>query len=163
MAKIYVNTYLKYRNGRAGGEWLDAEDYIDYDGFRVACKELHVDEEDPEIMFSDYEDFPDDFYSESEIDPRLWNWLELDDNDREIVEAWLSDNCLNDENLQDIIDRFSGSYDSWSDYARETMEGCYQIPPYLEGYIDYNKMGRDMMLSSSGYTEYKGMIWLFEG
>lgn len=164
MAKIYINTYAKYNNGQSGGKWLDAEGYADHDDFMVACKELHNDELDPEIMFSDYDDFPDEFYSESEIDPRFWDWLELDDNDREIVEAWLSDNCLNDnENLQDIVDRFTGSYDSWEDYAREIIEGCYQIPSYLEGYIDYSKMGRDMMLSSSGYTDYQGMIWLFEG
>lgn len=164
MSKIYVNTYAKYNNGQSGGDWLDAEDYSDHDDFMVACKELHADEEDPEIMFSDYEYFPAEFYGESEIDSRLWDWLALDDNEREIVEAWLSENSLGkQEDLQSIVDSYTGQYDSWEDYAWEITNERHNIPKHLEYYIDYDKMGRDMMIESRGYVEYNGKIWLFEG
>ena len=164
MSKIYINTYAKYNNGQAGGDWLDAEDYADKEAFIEACKELHKDESDPELMFQDYEYFPKVFYSEVEIDPRLWDYIAMSTYDREIIDAWVSENVLSDDEiLQDILDRFTGSYESWEDYAVEMTEGCYDIPSYLDGYIDYEKMGRDMMLSSSGYTEYDGRIWLFEG
>lgn len=164
MSKIYVGTYAKYNNGSIFVEWIDAEDYSDKEEFIEACKELHKDESSPELMFQDYEGFPEVFYSEIDIDSRLWEWLALDENDREIVDVWLSENTLEGyEDLQSIVDSYTGQYDSWEDYAQEVVDGCYNIPEHLENYIDWEKMGRDMMLYSSGYVEYNGRIWLFEG
>lgn len=164
MSKIYVGTYAKYNSGSIFGEWIDAEDYSDKEEFIEACKELHKDEPDPELMFQDHEEFPAVFYHESDIDSRLWDWLALDDNDREIVEAWLSENSLGkQEDLQSIVDSFSGQYSSWADYAEEITRDCHEIPDHLEYYIDWEKMGRDMQIESSGYVEYNGEIWLFEG
>lgn len=163
MAKIYVGTYAKYNSGSIFGEWLDAEDYADKGEFIAACEALHKDESHPELMFQDYEGFPSDFYNESAIDSRLWDWLELDESDREIVEAWLSENSLcNSEDLQSIVDSYTGQYDSWEDYAEQITNECHSIPKYLEYYIDWEKMGRDMQMWSNGYVEYDGKIWLFE-
>lgn len=63
--RIYVGTYAKYNNGSIEGAWLDLTDYADAEDFLNACKELHKDEEDPELMFQDFEGFPDFLYSES--------------------------------------------------------------------------------------------------
>lgn len=164
MASIYVGTYAKYSNGSITGAWLDCEDYSDHAEFIEACKELHKDESDPELMFQDFEDFPKDFYSESSIDPRLWCFLDLDAGDREIVTAWLSENSLaTNEDLQSIVDSFTGRYASWAAYAEEITTDCYEIPDHLQFYIDWEKMGRDMACNSSGYVEHEGELWLFEG
>lgn len=164
MAKIYVGTYAKYNSCSIFGEWLDAEDYSDKKEFIDACKELHKDEPAPELMFQDYEGFPSDFYNEGNIDSRLWDWLELDESEREIVDVWLSENSLSKhEDLQSIVDSYTGRYDSWEDYAEEITRDCHRIPAHLGNYIDWEKMGRDMMIGSSGYVEYDGEIWLFEG
>ena len=163
MSKIYVGTYAKYNNGSIFGEWIDAEDYADKGEFIEACNELHKDESDPELMFQDYEDFPSDFYNESSIDSRLWDWLELDESDREVVEVWLTENSLcNSEDLQSSVVSYTGQYDSWADYAEQVTTDCYTIPKHLEYYIDWEKMGRDMKIESSGYVEYDGKLWLFE-
>lgn len=164
MAKIYVGTYAKYNNGSIFGEWLSAEDYSDKEEFIEACKELHKDEFDPEFMFQDYEGFPSVFYGESDIDSRLWDYLGLDEFDREIATAWLSENILcSREDLQSIVDSFTGRYESWEAYAEEMADSLGDVPEHLRGYIDYEKMGRDMMICSSGYVEFEGEIWLFEG
>lgn len=164
MAKIYVGTYAKYNNGPIFGDWLNVEDYSDKEGFIEACKELHKDEPDPEFMFQDYEGFPEAFYSEIDIDSRLWDWLEFDENDRKIIAAWLSENTLGkQEDLQTIVDSFTGRYGSWEDYAEEMVGSLGDVPEHLTNYIDYELMGRDMMLCSSGYVEHEGEIWLFEG
>ena len=163
MAKIYVGTYEKYNNGSIAGAWLDCEDYADYADFIEACKKLHKDESDPELMFQDFEEFPTMFYKEYAIDPRLWDYLTLDESDRGIVNAWLSENPLSDsEDLQSIVDSFTGRYDSWADYAEEITRACHNIPDHLEYYIDWEKMGRDMLLEHCGYVEYDGEIWMFE-
>ena len=164
MSKIYVGTYAKYNSGSIFGEWIDAGDYSDKEDFIEACKELHKDEPDPELMFQDYEGFPSVFYGESDIDSRLWDWLALDESNREIVEVWLSENSIcNSEDLQSIIDSYTGQYDSWEDYAEQITNECHSIPEHLENYIDWEKMGRDMQINSSGWVEYDGKIWLFEG
>lgn len=164
MARIYVGTYAKYNDGRIDGKWLDCEDYSSHAEFIEACKELHKDEVDPELMFQDFEDFPKDFYNESSIDPRLWDFLALASYDQEIVNAWLSENSLSScEDLQSIVDSFTGCYASWADYAEEITNDCNRVPDYLQSYIDWEKMGRDMSYESSGYVEYEGELWLFEG
>lgn len=53
--KIYVGTYAKYNNGSIDGKWLTLSDYSDLEEFYNACKELHADESDPELMFQDFE------------------------------------------------------------------------------------------------------------
>lgn len=50
-ARIYVGTYAKYNEGSIFGKWLDLSDYSDSEEFYEACRELHKDEEDPELMF----------------------------------------------------------------------------------------------------------------
>jgi len=59
MAKVYVGTYGKYNEGSIAGGWLDLADYPKYNDFLNACKALHEDEQDPEFMIQDTEDFPD--------------------------------------------------------------------------------------------------------
>ena len=164
MAKIYVGTYAKYNNGSIFGEWLNAEDYSDKEEFIEVCKDLHNDESEPELMFQDYEGFPSVFYGESDIDSRLWDYLGLDEFDREIVTVWLSENILcSKEDLQSIVYSFTGRYESWESYAEEVTYSSGDVPQHLEHYIDFDKMGEDMRICSSGYVEFEGEIWLFEG
>lgn len=86
-ARIYVGTYGKYNAGNLTGKWLDLEDFADRDAFYEACKALHADEPDPEFMFQDFEGFPRAFYSESNVPAELFAWLELDEDDRELLEG----------------------------------------------------------------------------
>jgi antirestriction protein len=69
---VYVGTYHKYNCGSIEGRWLCLNDFLDEDQFLSACKELHKDEEDPELMYQDYEG-PKAFYSESRLDSKVWN------------------------------------------------------------------------------------------
>lgn len=57
-ARLYVGTYAKYNADSLGGGWLDLSDYSDRDEFLGACRDLHKDESDPELMFQDFEGFP---------------------------------------------------------------------------------------------------------
>ena len=54
-ARIYVGTYAKYNEGSIFGKWMDLSDYSGSEEFYDACRELHSDEEDPEMMFQDWE------------------------------------------------------------------------------------------------------------
>ena len=66
-AAIYVGTYAKYNAGSLFGKWFDLSDFADKDEFLEACKELHKDEDDPEFMFQDRENIPEELVCESWI------------------------------------------------------------------------------------------------
>lgn len=59
MARVYVGTYAKYNNGSIAGQWIDIEQFDNYNDFVAECRRIHKDENDPEFMIQDYEDFPD--------------------------------------------------------------------------------------------------------
>jgi len=142
MPSLYVGTYHKYNSGSIFGKWLDLEDYTDPEEFYAACKKLHKDEEDPEFMFQDYEDFPSSLYSESGGVNAIYAYIDLDDHDREIIDAY--DEQLDADGYQDVIDRFYGFYDSLEDFAYEYVENCMEIPESMANYFDYEKFGRDL-------------------
>jgi antirestriction protein len=57
--RVYIGTYAKYNRGSIAGGWLTLTDYKNYGDFCDACRKLHSDEADPELMIQDYESFPD--------------------------------------------------------------------------------------------------------
>lgn len=75
--KLYCGTYRKYNNGSLAGAWLNLDDYKDGADFEAACRRLHKDERDPELMFQDVEtdpgeDWQEGLYSESSIPWDYW-------------------------------------------------------------------------------------------
>lgn len=75
--KLYVGTYRKYNEGSLAGAWLDLDRYASAAEFAKACRELHRDERDPELMFQDCEtdpgcDWQEGLYSESSIPCDYW-------------------------------------------------------------------------------------------
>lgn len=75
--KLYVGTYKKYNEGLLRGAWLDLDKFNNADEFATACRRLHKDERDPELMFQDVEtdpgcDWQEGLYSESSIPRDYW-------------------------------------------------------------------------------------------
>jgi antirestriction protein len=136
--RIYVGTYAKYNDGNLFGKWLDLADYNDKDEFYEACKELHADEEDPELMFQDWEEIPHALVSECSIDPVCWDLMKaFDEHDEDAVRAYIK--CFQD--------RYYGEYSSWTDLAEQLLEetgGLDQIPEHLRYYFDYEKYGQNL-------------------
>ena len=155
MASVYVGTYQKYNNGSIGGAWVDLTKFRDEDGFLTHCKALHKDEEDPELMFQDFEEFPKRYYSESYINSDLWEWLALDNNEKDILEAYLE--CFGyDGTIEDAMDAYQGQYDSDIDFTMELLESCGDIPKDLPSYvhIDWEGTARDIMMDYSSANSF---------
>lgn len=144
MASVYVGTYSTYSNGSIEGAWIDLAGH-DAESFAEACAELHEDEEDAEFMFQDYEDFPEIFYSESHLDERLWEYLALDDDEQEIVSAFLD--CFGDTNniFNNAQEAYLGSWNSDADFTYDQFMECNEIPDHLSNYIDFEQVERDYM------------------
>jgi len=162
--RIYVGTYAKYNNGSIKGQWLDLEDYSDKDAFLEACRELHKDESDPEFMFQDYEGFPRSFYSESNVPETLWDWIALDDDDRELLAVY-QDNVNSDADIDEAREAFAGKFDSEADWAAQFLEdtdGLRGVPEHLRNYIDFEAYGRDARIGGDmTFVRHDGELWAF--
>ena len=117
-SKIYVTTFSKYNSGSAQGSYIDPEDYYDRDDFLEACKELHKDEESPEFMFTDFPEIGG-LITESSIDSKLWDILELSPHEREIVAVYCSVYSIKEKSIERILGSFEGTFDSHTDFAEE--------------------------------------------
>lgn len=164
-ARIYVGTYAKYNSGSIAGAWLDLEKYPDRDAFLMACAELHEDESDPELMFQDYEGFPKSFYNESRVPDELWDWLNLDEDDRELLEVY-KDNVDQDGDIDAARDAFLGKANSEADWAAQYLEdtgGLEGVPKHLENYIDFEAYARDARLGGDvTFVRHSGELWVFQ-
>jgi len=155
MPRVYVGTYKKYAEGSIAGAWLDLEDYDCHSDFIEACKELHDDEDDPELMNSDYEGFPHCFYGESHIDPELWNYLGCSADEGAKL-AYME--CFGNWNESDFNDRYYGQYRDWKQMAEELLDSTGAldaIPENLRYYFDYDAYARDMRLGGD-MCEHEG-------
>lgn len=160
--RIYVGTYGKYNDGSIKGAWLDLEDYNDSDGFYEACRELHADEADPEFMFQDWEGVPGGLVSESSLDDGVWEWIELDEADRDMVAAY---RVGGDEytSTEDIRDCFQGTADSERDYAEQYADATGMldsIPEDLRWYFDFDAFARDLFMDYIA-VRHEGTLYVF--
>jgi antirestriction protein len=163
--QVYVGTYAKYNSGSIDGAWLNLNDYSNKEEFLKACYELHKDEEDPEIMFQDFEGFPESYYYESSLSDKLWDWLALDDQEKKILEVYLSGMGDKDISIDEVKDRYDGVYDSKSDWAYEFMEDTGgPSPEQTETYFDYEAYARDCELSGDiDFISHDGKVFVFRG
>lgn len=161
--RVYVGTYAKYNNGNLTGEWLDIEDYADKEDFEAACKELHKDEEDPELMFQDFEGFPDGMISESHISEEAFDLAQLDDDDLEMFKAYRSE-VNQDGTVEEARDSYAGKYGKKEDYAEDYYEesGCLkEVPDSLRYHIDWTSVAREMEMSGTHFVYQGGDYYVF--
>jgi antirestriction protein len=125
--RIYVGTYGKYNSGSIAGAWIDLEGH-NKESFYAACRDLHKDETDPEFMFQDFEGFPREFYGESGCDAELWEWLVLDENDRELLSRYVDAIGSDGLTIEDARDAFYGTTDNLAEFAENLANKSGSIP-----------------------------------
>jgi antirestriction protein len=80
-------------------------------------------------MIQDYEGFPDKFYWEGGLSEELFDWLALDENERNILEAYIAitgdEKCTIGEAMEDYM----GAYSSDVDFTQELLESCGFVEP----------------------------------
>jgi len=119
---LYVGTYAKYNAGSIKGAWLSLADYPDQASFLEAARALHDDEEDPELMFQDYEGFPSSWYCESAPPGAiLWDWLKLGGRDGEAF-ALYAEHIGDGASLSGFEDAYAGTFDSEADFAEDLAD-----------------------------------------
>ena len=165
MARVYCGTYAKYNSGSLNGRWMDLEDYSDISEFYDACKEVHSDEHDPELMFQDYEGFPSHYYGESYIKPEVYDYIGLDEHIRPLF-AELLDSGIDEINPEYIIYISDGvsEHNKLREIAYYHAEnGLIELPDHLERYFDYEAYGRDRDIEGSYFLTKSGTLFEYTG
>lgn len=125
---VYVGTYAKYNGGSVAGDWLDLDDYASYGAFVEACKKLHADEEDPELMFQDWATSWTREISETGVSSSLWD---LPEDDHECMLLFAAYKATGDH-LQNLIDR-----KAWDDVRVIPCHYEHQAAQaFLEDYLE---------------------------
>ena len=155
-ARIYVGTYAKYNDGSLFGAWLDLDDYTDLDSFYEACQELHHDEEDPELMFQDWEGIPDRFISESSLEAEYFDYMDMVNGSHLDEEVWEAAQDLDIE-PEMVEELYHGEYNDDEDFAYDLAEQLGLIDHeagWPNNCIDWERAARDLMYdygSSNGH------------
>lgn len=154
--RVYCGTYHKYNCGSIFGKWFDLDDFEDKDEFIDACKELHKDEEDPELMFQDWEGIPDGMCHESGIKADVWELLELENEGKDMsaMAAYISN--FGNWDFDGFNDKYIGECDNFEDYAEERFDECEECPIHLRSYIDMEAYARDI---EHGYCHVDGHLF----
>ena len=125
---VYCGTYAKYNNGSLYGMWIDLSTFENYHDFMEFCNRLHANEAEPELMFQDYEHYPEQWYcegcmGESTFD-KIKAYAELSEEKREAYEAYLT--YWDEGTLEDFEERYEGKYNSPRSAAtsRTCRSGC---------------------------------------
>ena len=155
---VYVGTYRKYNNGSLRGAWVNLSEFSTKSEFYDHIQKLHADEDDPEYMFQDYENFPSCFYGESWLDDRLWQWLELDDNSRQVCTVYF-EQVNQQATIEEALENYHGTFESKESYAREFLEDCGSLSNLseelrwffdFEAYADNLEVGGDVTFVEQG-------------
>lgn len=153
---LYVGTYRKYNNGSLSGAWIDLTTFADEDEFYAFCKDvLHADEEDPELMFQDYENIPDTLYSECGGVSAIYEWLNYSEDERDIIEEYW-DEVDAQASPDDILDRlvYEGDFDDFAEEQAEEMLACSNADDFLRRYFDYKSFANDLSYDYNVTTHY---------
>ena len=139
--------------------WVDLTTFSDYDDFMDFCHLLHHDEDDPEFMFQDYENFPRELYAES-MSRKDWEklsvYIELSDNDREVFDAYVELRGWDDDLTWEwVSDMYRGKFEDEESFARYLVEECYydEVRGFLGDYFDYERFARDLFLSDYDFND----------
>ena len=152
---VYCGTYGKYNEGSIFGKWIALTDFNSYDEFIEYCTELHSDEDDPELMFQDYENFPRALYSESCMDEETFDKIIAYANheNREALDAFI--NLYGIDYMDGFDEKYVGQWDSEEDFAWHLFEECYEhdMPEIAVKYFDIKAFARDLFMCDYDYED----------
>ena len=159
---VYVGTYHKYNCGSLFGAWLDLTTFASYEDFCEVCRFLHRDEADPELMFQDMENFPDEWYSESGLDEDTFDlilqYADLDDDERRAFDAYIENkgSGRDAEVFDDFRDKYVGEFDSEEEFAEHIADECGmldKVPESIKQYFNYERFARDLFASDYDFFD----------
>jgi len=172
--KIVIGSWGSYNecNERAlGSEWLDLSDYSSYKEIEEELEKegFELNGIDEELFIQDIEGLPSNCCNWDYTHPKdLFELLQeadvIDDSDKyDTLMAYLEVRSFDD--FKNRVSSYGSNWDcdiylyphtDWYDLGYNFLHDCYQIPDYLDNYIDYERYGDE--LKYDGFEEYSNGI-----
>lgn len=134
--------------------WIDATE--DVECIEAQIKTLLANrpvENAEEVLITEYEGFEGYTISETECIQDVHDIACFIQDRGKLGAALLHYECGNvNSAIRTMEDQYTGCYASLTDFAQDLIESCTEIPSELEGYIDYEKMGRDLEYCGDIFT-----------
>ena len=159
-AKVFVTTYALYNEGLQfkndkTGFWIDTAN-VCIDSLIENFKQQG--DHDPELMYTDFEGFPESLYSECGIDFDIVNQYDiLGDEEKMIVEYLVDHIGYSIEQALEKHEDVNVYEGSMVDYAYDLVQDCYNLPDIAQRYFDYEAFARDLELEGD-IAEYEGVV-----
>lgn len=155
---VYVGTYGKYNEGSLYGMWVDLTTFDCYDDFIDFCKLLHQDEDDPEFMHQDFENFPKSWYCESsmgeETFDRIIEFSKLGTDERAAYECYLDD-FNSKADIEEFKEHYMGEWGSEEDFGQHIVEEFYSEKlndDFFARYFNYEAFAKDLFIDDYYYA-----------
>lgn len=160
---LFVTTYHKYNTGEGGGQWLDLNSFQQKADFIAACKKIHADEQQPELMFLDF-DFPIAMNNlplvhECYVSKVMWEsgLMECNQKTLDIIQDYLE--CTGRPTEFDAsfmgqaLEALYGVFDSVEDFAKSYLLELkltlsneeFKAIESLIPFIDYERYAKDLL------------------
>ena len=172
--KVVIGSWGSYNacnNRSLGSEWLDLSDYNSWEEIEeeLTKQGFELNGIDEELFIQDIEGIDASNNWDYENPEKLFEILQeadvlTNDYKYEVMQAYLEIRTFDD--WKRLVDRYGSSWDNdivlyknrdRYDLGYELLHECYQIPDYLDSYIDYEKFGEELRFD--GYEEYsEGII-----
>ncbi|HID0815722.1 TPA: antirestriction protein ArdA [Clostridium botulinum] len=183
MLNIYMANLGKYNEGKLVGEWLtlpceESEIQVLFENIGLGEIDIENGEythgiEENGVFYEEYaiHDYETDiegleiseYSSISELNEIAEKLEELEEYELKVVNALIEWGVYSDifeaiENIDDYIlyEHINNNYDLGYYWIEES--GCYEIPEYIKGYIDYEAFGRDTEMNGGGFFSQYGWI-----
>ena len=147
---IFLTDYASYNNGTQFefGHWVDLTQFSDADELNEYIVN-HFEKcgiSDPEVMITDFEGFPKDFYSESGCDfEKIFKYIEIDwenKSDDEKISLW-NEYCA-EQGYEEIFNFDDEFFEMFFD-GKNPMDmfrlGCFSVVNWSDNYIKFNGYG----------------------
>ncbi|NQX81273.1 MAG: antirestriction protein ArdA [Flavobacteriaceae bacterium] len=170
-SRIFLTDYASYNDGSQFefGHWVELDQFDDADElynyisehFKKADFKSPLFSPREEMMITDFEGFPKEFYSECMNFNNLFEFFEMAENcdyDIEIIEAFsnlgFADISDTEKFFEELENRFIGEYENDEEFAEEMIgeEQIDKIPSFIS--IDWERTAEGYMqdyTSDSGY------------
>ena len=153
--RIYVACLAAYNSGYLHGEWVAATQDVEL--IEKEIQEILDSSPVPdaeEWAIHDYDNFYEagDYLGEY---PNLENVVQTARFIEEYgnIASKLINHCGNiDEAIRIFEEDYSGCYKSLAEFAEEVSRERYEVPEWLEGFIDWESMGEDWELGGDIFT-----------
>ena len=144
-SSVYASTFGLYSRGSLFGKWFYFDEYESLEEMKESIVAYFKGNDDPEVMYQDFENLPHALYDESSLSESLFNfckYVENNEADYEAASAFVE--LFYEWDEEKFTEKYVGEFGTYQDLGWHFVEnGCLEIPENIEPYFDYEKYGRD--------------------